>query len=356
MALQPDAMGDLVTTTLRKYGRNRWTDLSTSLREFSAYPAMVKQGKKMLESDGIGYQFFLQKAGTSTYTRTGLFQNDGALNAQDVMTSGFVPWRGSMNYYIFDLQEPVLNSGESRLVDEILARRHKCWMDIATGFEIDFWTPLTSSTDTEKPYPVPCYIVQSATDSTEALGVTGGNPSGFTSGIAGIDSTSVTQWGNWSKKYKDITFPDCVTKLREAYVMCDFKSPVPQPPGYNTGDDWGIYCPYDNIAQMEGLLRTQNDNLGYDIASTDGKTTFRGVEMHRVSLLATEATLASTKPFYGINWGNYHPKFLEGWFMKDSGVKPAPDAHNVVRAFIDNRFAYVCENRRNQFVVYYSAS
>jgi hypothetical protein len=207
--------------------------------------------------------------------------------------------------------------------------------------ETDFWSKPATSSDTERTFGVQYWIVRSATSN----GFNGGNPSGFTSGAAGIDSDTYTRWANWTERYVNITKTDLVAKWRRAATKTHFKSPVPIP-SYNTGDRYGYYCNYDVLGTLEELLEAQNDQLGNDIASKDGRTLFRGTPVTYVPKLDDE----STDPVYGINWGVFKPVFLTGEYMREDPPKQAPNQHNVFRVHIDLTLNFVCHNRRRLFI------
>jgi len=337
--LQADDIVDLITITQRDLGRLRWTDLSYDLQEYVALPSIL-QKEKVTYSSGYGMQWNVM-TGTSGATRdVGLYEVD-SVNVSDVMTTANIPWRHMTTNYAIERREISMNTGPAQIVDLVKIRRHDAMVDLAKHLETRFWSKPDTSADNLKIYGVPYWIVYNATE-----GFNGGNPSGFASGAAGIDSTTTPNWSNWSAQYTNVSSTDLIRKWRKAATFTKFMAPQPSP-SYGTGARYGYYTNYDVIGPLEEVLESQNDNLGNDIASKDGKLLFRQIPVTWVPFLEDRAG----DPIYGINWGQFKPAFLSGEYLREEGPVKASNQPTVFQTHVDLTMNIMCTDRRSNFVL-----
>jgi hypothetical protein len=337
--LQADDIVDLITITQRDLGRLRWTDLSYDLQEYVALPSIL-QKEKVTYSSGYGMQWNVM-TGTSGATRdVGLYEVD-SVNVSDVMTTANIPWRHMTTNYAIERREISMNTGPAQIVDLVKIRRHDAMVDLAKHLETRFWNKPDASSDNLRIFGVPYWIVYNATE-----GFNGGNPSGFASGAAGIDSTTTPNWSNWSAQYTNVSSTDLIRKWRKAATFTKFMAPQPSP-SYGTGARYGYYTNYDVIGPLEEVLESQNDNLGNDIASKDGKLLFRQIPVTWVPFLEGR----NGDPIYGINWGQFKPAFLSGEYLREEGPVKASNQHTVFQTHVDLTMNIMCTDRRSNFVL-----
>lgn len=337
--LQADDIVDLITITQKDLGKMRWTDLSYDLQEYVALPSLL-QKEKVAYGSGYGMQWNVM-TGTSGATRdVGLYEVD-SVNVSDVMTTGSVPWRHMTTNYAIERREIAMNTGAAQIVDLVKIRRHDAMVDLAKHLESRFWAKPDTSADNLRIFGVPYWIVYNATE-----GFNGGNPSGFSSGAAGLDSSTYTNWKNWSAQYTSVSSADLVTKWRKAATFTNFKAPHAAP-AYGQAARYGYYTNYNVVAGLESLLGGQNDDLGYDIASMDGKVVFRGTPVTWVPHLEN----FSGDPIYGINWGQFKPAFLSGEYLREEGPVKASNQHTVFQTHLDLTMNIMCTDRRSNFVL-----
>jgi hypothetical protein len=343
--LQADDIADLITTTQRNLGEMKWTDLSYSLQEHIALPQLLNKNKVSFNS-GTGIQWNLMIGTTGATRETGLYATD-AVNVSDVMITANIPWRHITTSYAIERREIAINRSPAQIVDLVRIRRHDAMVDMAGFMETRFWRRPNGTSDTLSIYGVPYWITWTDNSSTNPNGgFDGGNPTGFSSGAANVDSNTYSQWKNWCAKYTSVTKDDLIQKWRRASTFTNFKAPVAQP-DYQNGNMYGYYTNYNVIGQLERVLETQNDNLGNDIASKDGRVTFRQVPVTWCPHLEGR----NGDPIYGINWGAYRPVFLSGEYMREEGPTKASNQHTVFQTFIDTTMNLQCVNRRVNFVL-----
>jgi len=339
MALQADDIADLVKSVLKDQDRFNWTDLTSDIQEYIALPQILTE-ERVGFGGGTGFKFRFMNGTSGAARNVGLYSTDNT-SVADVFVEGSVPWRHSETSYAWDLHEFDMNMGEEEIFDLITARRFDSMVDLAKLLENDFWSKPSSSSDTTTPFGLGYWIVYNAT-----TGFNGGNPSGFTAGAGGIDSDTYTRWKNFTANYSAVTKSDLIKTLRLAVYKTNFKAPMPSP-GNTPEIRRALYTNYDVVAEMESLLEAQNENLGNDLASKDGMVMLRGVPVITVPQLDDTAHDA----VFGIDWSQFKPVFLRGWYIKESGAKPSATQHNVVDAHVDLSYNYVAKDRRRLFVV-----
>lgn len=341
--LQADDIADLIKTTQRDLGRMKWTDISYNLQEYIALP-MILQREKVSFQSGYGIQWNVAVATSGAAKDTELYATD-SVNVSDVMQTANIPWRHVTTNYAIERREIAMNRAPAEIVDLVRIRRNDAMIDMAKHLEERFWTKPATSADNQRMYGIPYWIVYPGTVSGNGS-FAGTNPSGFTSGAGNLSSTTYPAWANWASTYAAVTSTDLIRKWRRAATFTNFKAPVPSP-SYATGNQYGYYTNYNVIGPLEEALEAQNDNLGNDIASKDGRLLFRQVAVTWVPYL--EANTAN--PVYGINWGCLKPAFLAGEYMREEGPNAASNQHTVFVTHVDTTLNLMCTNRRMNFVL-----
>ncbi len=343
--LTPVQDRDLVTTSLNELGRLKFTDLMSDYQNTIALKRLIKQ-KKMTFDSGPEVQFnaIVDTNGSAKFV--GLYNVDN-VNVNNVMITGKIDWRYITWNWSYDLREPIMNSGASKIVDLLQVRRIAALGDAILLFERAFWT-LPVFGDELNPNGIPYWIVKSNTSATlaNADGFNGTVPSGYTV-VGNINPTTYPRWANYATQYTSVTKDDFVRKMRRAFFKTDFQPLVDNIPEYNVGDDYGLYTNYDLVAAVEEILESQNDSLGNDAASMDGKAMIRRVMLTPVHQLDFD----TTNPVYGINWGELMTMGQRGWWMKETAIPMLPNQHTVGVTHTDCNFNLMCRNRRRNFVL-----
>ena len=115
MALQAANIADLVQVTLNELGRNRWTDLASTLVDYPAWRNLISKEKVGFDS-GPAIQINVM-SGTANATRwVGLYEPK-VVNIVDVMTSCSIPWRHIRTSWGYDRIEVAMNRSPSKIVD-----------------------------------------------------------------------------------------------------------------------------------------------------------------------------------------------------------------------------------------------
>ena len=180
-ALEASDILDLVTTTQKDLGPLKWTNISTDLQDYVVLPSVLRKEKVRFDS-GYAIQRSVMTDISRAAKHIGLYQKD-AVNVADVMQTISIPWRHCTTNYAFDRREIAMNRQPARIVELIKTRRVDAMISLAEELEEAFFTKPNDANDKVLPYGLPYWMVADTT-----AGFNGGNPAGFPSGAAGLDS------------------------------------------------------------------------------------------------------------------------------------------------------------------------
>lgn len=343
MALQATDIADLVTTTLNELGELKFTDLISDYQNTIVLKRLVKKNKTTFDA-GPSVSFNAITDHNNSARFVGLGEVD-RVDIPNVMTTGNVPWRHITWNWAIERREVSMNRTPRKIVDLVKTRRIASFASAIIKFEQRAWrVPATS--DLLNPYGIPYWIVKSNTATTTNDGFNGTAPSGYTV-VGGINPTTFPRWANYATQYTNVTKDDFVRKLRRMSVYTDFMPLVDDIPVYNTGDDYGYYTNYAVLGTLEEILESQNENLGTDVASMDGKVVFRRAGVTFVKELDGD----TTNPLYSINWGEFKTMGLRGEWMNETSVPIQPGQHTLSATHTDCTFNWFCRNRRRNGVL-----
>jgi len=339
-----DEIADDVIASQRELGRGRLTEIATDIQDHVAFNQLMRQSRIQTSTTGRGWQWQVMVQQSGAARHVGLFEVD-SVNVGDVLKQANVPPRFANSNYAIDLREQLMNAGPAEIVDIVKTRRMDAMISFAELLDADFWESPSASSDDKKPWGTPYWFPYDS-----AVGFNGGDNAAFANGPADIDSDTYSRWKYYSGQYTNVTKPDLIRKMRKAATFVGFRTPMGANiiPSYNTGDNFGYYTNYNVIGVMEELLESQNDNLGRDIASMDGRIMFRGNPVVWVPRLEGRAG----DPVYGLNWGVMKLGVIPGWFMREFPlVRKEETQHTVMQGHIDTHCNFLCRNRRKNFML-----
>ena len=350
--LQADDIQSLVAFTQSKVDKHKYTDLMTDTTEHIALPQLMNE-ERVEESTGRDISWMLVTGTDQTAKAVGLWQQDDYSRGDDAARAT-MPWRHIHAYAAYDDHEIALNGGAEQILNMVQVQEDKVAVDWAEYFESFFWGKPETSADTLTPYGLKMYVKKdilttSAGDSwpTNAGGFNGGNPAGFTSGVGGVDSSTVTRWANWACKYTQVSKKDLLRKLKYAELKTNFIPPTDIPQNLRSNRGRAYYTGIQNTIELNEILATQNDNLG-DLQGFEGNTLFMRKPVKYVPKLDADPDA----PFYGINWASLSVEVLRGWWMRRLGPnRLVGTQHNVLVTDHDTSLNLKCTNRRLNFVM-----
>ncbi len=336
--IQAENVVDLVNDTLKDLGKPKFTDISTNLQRHTAMKQLLRKNRVVLES-GQGIQFNVLVAQSNAARHVALAESDN-VNQVDGMVQASTVWRNTQTSYMIIHQLMSMNREPARIVDFVKQQRLMAMISLAELMEAAFWGA-PPSTDVKTPLGLPYWVTKNATK-----GFNGATLTGYTT-VAGLSPTTYPNWQNWTGPYTSVSRDDFIRGAREAATKTDWSPPVDGIPSPETGDEYGFYTNYSVIQPLEEAVESQNDNLGRDIASQDGKVLFRRTPVQWVPWLERD----TTNPFYGICWGWMKTYALSGEWLRETNIQYTPGQHNVASHFIDMTYQFLTKNRRVHFVM-----
>ena len=348
MALQATSITDIVNLTQHELGPGKMTEVATLVPQHVGWRKIMKQNRIMIRS-GDDIRFNLMHTHNDSARAVGVGADD-VYNMPDLSTKGVVDWRHITSNYVLEHHIIDMNREPARIVEYAKEQQMGQLVAVAEKFEDRIWR-VPAISDTTNFHGIPTYIVKSNTAVTTNNGFNGTVPSGY-SLVAGLDPVSAAltaKWSNYATQYNSVTAADLVSKARRAAVYTHWVPPIDDKPvgDYNSGDNYGFYTNYNVIGACEDIAVSQNDNLGPDIASMDGKVLFRRTPLTQVFKLDDD----TTNPLYGINWGVLKIVILSGWWGKTTRIDLLPGKHTCSAVHTDYSFNMITYDRRRHFVL-----
>jgi hypothetical protein len=336
---------DLITTTLADLGRLKFTDLISDYQNTIAMKRLIKKEKANFQS-GYAVRFNVMTNHNNSARGVGLYHTVN-VDPNSTMTYGQIEWRHQHWNWSFDKREVSMNREPAKIVDLLKERRIAALASAIIYYERNFWR-VPDVTNTVDFFGVPYFVVKSNLAATAANndGFNGGNPSGY-SDVSGLSPTVYKNWRNYATQYTTVSKDDLIQKMRRMCTYTDFMPLVDEIPEYNTGNDYGLYTNYAVLGTVEQLLEAQNENLGADIASMDGRAVFRRTPFTWVKELDKD----TTNPVYSLNWGELSWAVLNGHWMLETTFERLPHQPLVSVTYTDCTGQLVCRNRRRQGVL-----
>lgn len=340
--LTPDVIDDIATITLSKFKRLKYVDISRDYQFLTA--SKIFKEKRIKYQGGKDIRWFLKTNNTGNARYTSLFDQDQTGRAP-LMDEAVVPWRMITTNYSYDVREPDFQSDEEMLIDQLKVLDVDARGDMMELVETGMWGAPSSSTDNVL-WGIPLWIQK---DTTSDGAFNGGNPSGFSGGVANIDSTQKTNWRNWAGGYTNVELDDLVEKAKDAIRNTKFVAYVPGSEELRSGD-WmcEMFTTQYVVKRLERIAEERNDNHGVDVAKYMNSVTIAGHPISWVPYLDANTT---DNPVYGVNWKSLRPFIHKNKEMRRTGPDIIPGQHNVRTVHFDSTLNIGCENRREQFVL-----
>ena len=300
------------------------------------------KGRQKKFTGGHPWRFEAQIDHNHSARTVGLWETDGSA-LTDTMIKGTVEPKHINAHYEYDLREPEFQRGGHAIVDLVRTRYVGMQVSLYELLEELLWGKPADSTETKTPYGVEYWVLKDETEGFNAE-----NPAGFADGRGNIDSTVAGQgrWSNWASEYVAISKEDLVRRMRRGHRRTRFRSPVSHAAPDLAGMKNGIYTNDTVIGLMEEILEANNMNLGNDLASKDGRTTFKSTPIVYAPYLDDD----TQNPVYMLDWKWLAIGVMPGWENNLGKPYMVPGKHNVRRVDLDCTMNMVCTDLRRQSV------
>jgi hypothetical protein len=340
MGLSYNQIDDAVLLTQNKLiKRGAFVDMQTDLTDHVAVREMWQKRKKVF-TGGENWEFDIQMDHNHSARTVGLYEQDGS-DLGDTMEKGEVSPRHINAHYLYDLKEKAFQRGGVAIVDLIKTRYTGMMVSFYELMETLLWSKPTDSSNTLDPYGIAYWVTKNANE-----GFFGGNPAGFTDGRGGISTDEYPRFANWTAQYQSIAKDDLIRKMRRGHRKTQFRSPVSHSKPELGSMQNGIYTNDTVIGIMEEILESNNMNLGNDLASKDGRTTFKSTPITYAPKLDDD----SSDPVYMLDWKWIAVGVMDGWYNNLTKPYMVPGKHNVRRVDLDASMNMVCTDPRKQAV------
>lgn len=348
MPIQATSIADVLIVSLNDLGRLKFTDMMSDYQNTIALKRIFRKHKTTIEA-GPECQFniIIDENHSARHVPLGYVS---VVDIPNIMAVGKMPWRHTTWNWAMERRLVAMNQGDNKIIDIAMTQRTAAFGSAIILFERTLWRVPSLADFDLNPVGLPYFIVKSATAATQANnnGFNGTVPSGYTL-VANINPTTGCngRYVNYADAYTDIDKTDLVKKMRRANYYTDFTPLVDDMPTYDLGNDFGIYSNYAVVGRMEEMLEAQNEDLGSDIASQDGRVTFRRTPVVPVIELDKD----TTNPVYGINWGVIGAKGLKGEWMYEQHFPAEANQPTISMTNTDCSWNMFCTNRRKLWVI-----
>lgn len=334
-------IGDLIFSTLTKYGPPKFSQIAQELQNYQVMGNWLKGNKVQKEKGGFSVTRNLMLDYTQQAQHKALFQQD-TITIADVMKKIEMPWVHVDTHWAYNHIEQSMNvGGASKIFDIILSRECQAMLSLANRLEVAAWT-LPTAAQTTLPYGIPYYIVKNAT-----VGFNGQNPTGHSS-VLGINASTVKNWRNYSGGYSDASDKtDLIKKVRTAFRLTNFRSPLGSKRGVvDNKMKRTLYANDSLISELEELGEGLNENLGRDLTKYMDNIIINGHPVVYVPYLDND----TEDPLYFIDHSTFMPVVLAKEYLRRSKPQIIPGQHNAYVFWINMTYNYLCTNRRQSGV------
>ena len=320
--------------------KGAFVDMATDLQDHVAVREMWGKRKRKFDG-GLNWEMEYQMDHNHSAKAVGLYQND-ALVITDNMVKGTIAPRHVNANYGYDVLEPTFQRGNKAIVNLIKTRYVAMKTSFIGKLEEFLWSKPEDDQDLLTPYGIAYWLTRSATE-----GFNGGNPTGFSSGRAGISTATYPRYANYTGKYADITKIDLLRKMRNAHRRTKFRSPVSHanPDVGKMGN--GIYTCDTVVGYLEEQMEANNMNLGSNL-TYPGRVMFKGTPIIWAPYLDDD----STDPVYMLDWKHLALGTISGWENNLQKPQPVAGKHTTRRVDLDVSLNMICDDLRTQAVFY----
>lgn len=340
--LTPEQMPDAVIATMNKLNRGKWIGEMVDIQEHVGF-SQIAQARKEQQSSGRGVTVRYVMDHNHSAQHVGLFGTT-EFNRDDAMKEGTIPWCYTDGNMVFDEREPDMNAGPEEVVNLVQVEEARMLTSVIELCESDVWGIPESSNDNDTPFGVEYWVTKSS-----SLGFYGVDPSGFSSGRAGISSTDYPRHANYTGAYTsvgDTETTGLVYQMEQAADKCKWVAPAPEPGMGRKGSSRGIYCNWATKYALKNVAKENNDSLGFDLSTKE--PVFRGAGIKYVPYFDAK----SDNPLYMLDHNHLYAKFLKDWWMKRLKVQRLANQPHCFGVIVSLVWNIVCDDLRRQAVFY----
>lgn len=307
--MQISDLAEVVLATLSKYHKGGPLNLAQTNQHYASLD-FFKRAKKYVGTD---QKWFAITSDDGSFANHGPFGTWTPNSTDDgvEITAGWKQFIFGLSYDLIQMQ--LQASDEVKLYDIIKAKFDRSWLSFADGIEGQIWNrPVDSTNSAGHLLGIPYWVTMAGATSTMKLSDT--ELTGFSSGIGGLTVATAPNWANWNKTHVDMSYTDGIDGLRRFAEKSKYMAPM-NVDYLKTGGTprRAIYTGIDNKLTIENVARSQNQNIGADVAHYDGKSNFHGMPIEWVPKLDESAYNGA---LYCLDLGNIEYAGVKGAHME----------------------------------------
>jgi hypothetical protein len=357
MSIANDPILDLLNSTRYEENDGRFTFLDPDDVEYIAFQML--QNRKMVkpQTGGKGVEHSIVTENGSTSSWIDPWSKDN-INVTDVLYKITMDWYHLTDNCSWVRHELNQNSGKYQIQDILNIRRLGCRMNMIKAYEEAFWG-VPDAAETLRMPGLFYWLVPNAT-----TGFNGGLPNYTGAGadyadMAGLSLTSVPKFQNYTATYSAVSKADLIDKMRMAHKLTGWKSPI-SGKGFSkeTGSRRTVFCSFGVLQQAETLLEDQNENLGNDLASKDGRAIILRhpwVGVPAFEDYPDDASHELKNPVAMVDLDTFKVYYDTRNYFYKTKAERNPDNHNQYDEFYDLSVLTLCHNRRANAIFTYDA-
>lgn len=353
---------DLTRTTLQNLP-NMEFEMALQYQQYHVINQWFQKEKVQIESGtSIERNVILDPQGNAVHVR--LYQKT-PINVADNHQKITAPWVQVQTSWSIERREALRNRKPSMYISLLKSRRLSALVQMANLLELRGWTAPQNASDDLNPRGLPYWISKVTTLTTDTepdfVGQTIRYADATTATTkAGIDASTAAnaKWRNLAGTYGTAATAgagflptanasylpnDGVRRLRKCFHLAMFQSPILASDLVKGNlSRYKMYMNVTTLSDLEELATIKNENLGPDLGSFHGVTTFRRIPLLYAPVLDTD----THNPLYGINHAKFYPIVLEGDWMREGDPMMDVEQHNVITSFLDGSYQYFADNVR----------
>ena len=369
------AMDDFMATTLAKYERVKWQDISMQLQHYFFAEKLFGKAEPD-EMNGSQVVWDVQYDYESNFAVTAPHDPDVS-NRKDTMTQGKMFWSFMKDNYQYDYREEIFQQKPEAIVRWVDVKEHGLDNSFFSGMEklmmgtgptsqtqekpppasLQWWFPAYNATTLSSTYSGITDTIAAKTTTNDFIGV---DPPGFSAvGTGGISSALYPGWRHRVGQYNVFSEDDAVDTIIECMDKCEFTPAKAYAQlASEVSPKWDLLCPYSRLKLARKIAQSNNDNLRGELAKWKDTVLIRGVPLRWVPAWTNQSfgTALTDGTVMGVDWGAAKVWHKSSLNMTKSPPERDPFNHLGRWRFLDHSTQITFKTRRTSFRVTSSTS
>lgn len=342
---QLEEIDDFVAANLDVWEKGKFEDIAQAEQELIC--PVILETKKVRRIGGPHIKFTMTNKRFGNARMTGPYAQDD-IKIKNILVQGAVPWRHMQGGWGYDVAEDDFSTDETEIVDMLETRDYTSKVEMWELLESELFSA-PSSPSSNHMWGLMLWLQGDPSSSATSGSFSGGNPSGFSSGLAGIDCTLPENagWKNYAANYVNASKADLITKIKRAIRRTRWKPIVPHPQ-LGFGAIMQEMMTTEAVCEaLEDIAELRNDNHRNDVARYMDQVVVAGRPVKNVWHLTNN--YSTTNPILGVDWSAARFYVHRKHDMRRTGPREDPENHNGRLVHYDFKGNLVFQRRRTSF-------